>query len=103
MIRLPPGRGRLWSWTLDPSLFAILRKRKFALRSREGGHRSTWASSLERYRLLSAQADNNHDGLQPRMSKRALCRFRCGVPECVRSPNAKKRPVVSTGVQILVL
>ena len=25
MIRLPPGRGRLWSWALDPSLFAILR------------------------------------------------------------------------------
>src|ERR1035441_7991930 len=30
MIRLPPGRGRLWSWALDPSLFAILRKGKFA-------------------------------------------------------------------------
>jgi len=45
-IRLPPGRGRLWSWTLDLSLFAILRKSKLALRSREGGHRSTGASSL---------------------------------------------------------
>src|ERR1039458_3866885 len=41
MIRLPPGKGRLLSWTLDPSLFAILRKRKVALRSRQGGRRST--------------------------------------------------------------
>src|SRR5579862_7974362 len=29
MIRLPPGRGRLWPLALDPSLFAILRKCKF--------------------------------------------------------------------------
>lgn len=32
MIRLPPDRGRLWSWALDPSLFAILRKCKLGVK-----------------------------------------------------------------------
>ena len=38
MIRLPPGRGPLWSLALDPSVFAILRKCKRCQRLTRAPH-----------------------------------------------------------------
>src|ERR1035438_7287867 len=84
MIRLPPGRGRLWPWALDPSLFAILRKRKFACEAAEAvtvprGHhpyreiiccllkQATIATACNRAResMLRAVSDVNSAGRPP--------------------------------------
>src|ERR1039458_8082436 len=98
MIRLPPGRGRLWSWTLDASLFAILRKRKFACEAAKAAPLHVGIMLIEKSFVVCSSGQQSQQPATARGKARhgPVSDVESRSPCRVQTPQS--RPVASTGV-----